>query len=227
MVINYSRFARLLERAKDLGTDAAAKPSVKRCWVDVLSADAEAFLLANKAMVGAETRRTKERREAGDALDKLDQPYREARAVCLAHAPDQVLPETLKAAPTDTDKKDAILTLVDILDDDPQATWAKDVLEGAFGLSAAKVVTELDEARAADGQFAAAQGARAAAFGPAYEKYVRFKNVVRQAHGASSYEYRRIHLRGNGQLAVEDDGDNKGEPGKPAEPGQPGQPAAG
>lgn len=101
------------------------------------------------------------------------------------------------------------------MDDDPNAPWAKDVLDGAFGQRAPKAVQELEEASAADVIFAKVQEARSTAFGLAYEKFVRFKNVVRQAYGPSSLEYRRIHVRSNGQLAVPD------EPGAPVEPGQP------
>jgi len=37
--------------------------------------------------------------------------------------------------------------------------------------------------------------ARAAAYGLAYEKYLAFKRVVRDAYGPSSKQYPRIHVR--------------------------------
>ena len=193
--INFGRFNRIMLRCVEAGTEAGMKASVTRMYEETLRPALEVYLAAHSAVAKAETALRKEHKEATDALITIDAPYREARSVVRAFAPETVLPDTLKAQPTDTDQLNAIKTLVGTLDEHSGQAWADEITQGEFGQHAAATVKELNEAIAADKQLASAREARAAAYGPAYERYLRFKGVVRNALGAKSRQYKRIHLR--------------------------------
>jgi hypothetical protein len=193
--IDYGRFQRILQRCAEVATEPTVKPSVSRVYHETLRAAAEAFLYAHAAVRKTETAFRKENREALDALASLNAPYREARSVVLAFAPETVLPDTLRSLSTDTDRLDAIEQLLDTLDDHAGEAWADELTQGTFGQLAASAVKELNEAIVANKALSAAREARAAAYGPAYERYLRFKRVVRDALGPKSRQYQRIHLR--------------------------------
>ena len=108
----------------------------------------------------------------------------------------------------------AIEKLLDVLDEHVGQPWADDLIQGEFGTKGAKAVKELNESIAANKALNKAQMARAQAYGPAYEKYLRFKRVVRDALGPSSKQYRRIHLRASS-------GDVEGDSAPPASAGAP------
>ncbi|MDC0748924.1 hypothetical protein [Polyangium mundeleinium] len=202
--IDYKRFHRVLTRSEELGVAPDARQVVSRVYADVLKAAAAAFLGAHKSVVAGESAAGKEGTEAAAALESIDRPYREARAVALAYVPTLRVPDTLKRQPTDTDKMTAIEALLDAIDDHVGSAWADDIVNGEFGKLAPQVVKEINESIDANKDLANAKQARAAAYGPAYEKYLAFKRVVRAAHGPASKEYKRIHLRASG--AAEDDG---------------------
>lgn len=193
--IEYGRFQRVLLRCAELAAEAGMKASVVRMHDETLRPWAEAYLEAQGAVVKAGAAFRKEHRGAAEALAAFDAPYREAHRVVRAFAPEAVLPDTLKAQPTDTDKLNALDQLLDTLDDHSGEAWADEIAEGALGQRAAAAVREMNEAIAADMQFAQARDARAAAYGPAYERYLRFKRLVRDALGSKSRQYKRIHLR--------------------------------
>ena len=193
--IDYARFSRVLLRCAEVASEQGIKLSVVRVYQDTLKSAAEAFLAADVAVRKAETAFKREQREAIEALDSLDRPYREVRSMVLAFAPESVLPETLRVQPTDTDKVDAIEKMLDAIDDHAGEAWADELSEGTFGQLAAATVQEIGEAIAANKGLASSREARAAAYGPAYERYLRFKRVVREALGAKSRQYQRIHLR--------------------------------
>ncbi|MDI1480049.1 hypothetical protein [Polyangium sp. y55x31] len=193
--IDYKRFYRILTRCQELGTDAGARPVVGRVYADVLKGSAEAFLTAHKSVLAGESAAGKEGAEANAALVSIDQPYREARAVALAYVPTLAVPDTLKRQPTDTDKVNALEELLDAIDDHVGTPWADEIVNGEFGQRAPMVIKEIRESVEANTALANAKHARATAYGPAYEKYLSFKRVVREVHGPSSKEYKRIHLR--------------------------------
>lgn len=140
----------------------------------------------------------------------LAQPYGEARSVLRAYVPHVTLPETLKGAPTDTDRKNAIEQLVDAVDDHAGQAWADEILAGPVGTQASQVIQELNEAIHADSALSIAQTERAKAHGLAYERYLAFKHVVRSAYGPKSPQYRSIHLRADG--TTDDDASANGTP---------------
>lgn len=194
--IDFPRFARMLERCREVATAADADAAVKRVYDDQLGSLAQKFLAAHAGLPAAETAAGTERAQAEAALAAIDQPYRKARAVARAYVPEISLPETLKVLPTDTDKLAAIQSLLDELDrrDDSEA-WAREQLEGEFGTRAPEVIREVREWIAANVSLAKAREARSSAYLPAYERYVDYKNVVRNTYGPRSAQYRRIHIR--------------------------------
>jgi hypothetical protein len=211
--IDYKRFGRVLGRCNEIATAKGAKPTIVRVYNDVLKKSADDYLAAQKAMVAAESAAGKETKEASTALADIDRPYREARAVTLAFIPTLKVPDTLKRQATDTDKVNGIEDLLDAIDDHTGAAWADELLTGNFGLKAPAVVKEINEAIAANKDLANAREARAQSFGPAYEKYLAFKRVVREAEGPQSKEYKRIHLAAPvGGAGDEDEDEGQGGP---------------
>jgi hypothetical protein len=201
--IRYNRFARLLARCGDLGTAEDADPCVALVYKDLLEAPAQSFLASHKVIMDAKTAAGTENKGASVALDDFDVHFRTARAVALAYVPALVVPETLKRQPTDTDKKEAIKDLLKAVNDRAGTPWAKKLLEGKFGTLAASVIGGLGGADQASTDLASARAARAQAYGPAYQQYLAFKNVVREVYGSHSRQYRRIHLRTAASADVE------------------------
>jgi 3-oxoacyl-ACP reductase-like protein len=195
MKIDYERFARVITRSIEVGNEPNADPVVATIFKQTLSDAAADYLALDAGVSTAMTSFGKENREALDALVSLDGPYRVARAAVLAMLPNTDLPDTLKSQPTDTDQLNAIARLLDLIDDHVGEQWADVLLAGEFGTKAAKTVQELSESIAANKALSKARSDRAAAYGPTYEKYLRFKQVVRNAYGPGSKQYRRIHLR--------------------------------
>jgi len=202
-MIDYRRFDRVLARCEEVAAEPEIDGSVKRVFEGRLKAPAAGFRAAHQKVTATESSFAKENAEALAALSGLDQPFRGARGEVLAVVPTTVLPETLKAQPTDTDRLTAIEGLLDVLDDNAGEDWSKALLSGPFGVGAQQAVKEITEAIAANKQLAAARTERATAYGPAYEAYLAFKRVVREALGPSSKQYQRIHIRGNGTVADE------------------------
>lgn len=207
MRIDYGRFVRVTSRCGEVAAAQGASSIVAIVYKEKAEGPITAFLNAHKAVEDAESAYTKEHREGREALVQLDQPYRLARSTVAALFPDIVLPETLKSLSTDTDKMLAVERLLDIVDDHVGTPWADLLLAGPFGQLAPKVVKELSESIAADSALYQAIVARAAAYGPAYEAYLPFKRVVRDALGPGSREYRRINLRASPSASKEDEED--------------------
>lgn len=212
MTVDHFRLNRILTRCGETAGATDCDTSVKRVYDELLVSEAMTYRGAYQALMDAEKKAKKELREALKALVEIDQPYRKARTVTLLYVKDLAVPETLKSLDTDTDRKDAISTLLGILDEhDDEPGWAQDLTAGEFGRLAPEAIRELDELIKASSDLEKAMRARAKAYGPAYEAYLGFKQVVRNAYGASSRHYRRIHVKSNGKLA-EDDPVDTGDP---------------
>lgn len=195
MSLDHPTFARILTRCHELGTQDGTDPAVRRVHADLLAPRASRYQAAHTALPGAETEARTERSEAHTALLAVDKPYRAARAIARAYVPTLTVPETLKTLSTDTDQAAAIQVLLDILDTRGEdEAWAREQLEGEFGRLAPIAVREMSEHTAASTALLKAREARATAYGPAWEQYLAFKNVVRHTYGAKSPEYRRIHV---------------------------------
>ncbi len=207
MSIDYERFARVITRSIEVAKEPDAHAVVVSVFNETLADTATAYLATEAAVLTGMTVFAKENREALDALAALDAPYRVARAAVLAILPETNVPDTLKSQPTDTDKLNAMIRLLDVVDDHVGQAWADTLLAGEFGTNAAKTIQEITESIAANKGLSKAKSDRAAAYGPTYEKYVRFKQVVRNAYGPGSKQYRRIHLRASpGAASQETDG---------------------
>ena len=188
-----------------------ADRSVKRVYNDILADDSATYLAAYQGLADAEVVAKKEGDEGVKALASIGPAYLKARSVAARYVKDVALPETLKSLTTDTDRKTAIGELLSILDDnDEENDWAKELMTSvpgeprAFGELAPEAIREISEWTAANVALSKAVRKRAEAFGAAYEAYLEFKDVVRNTYGPKSIEYRRIHLRKNGKLAVDD-----------------------
>lgn len=194
--IDYDRFNRLLTRCGEVAAEPGMKKSVVRVYTDVLKDAADHFRQAHWNVQQAQTAFGSEGSEALSALSALDGPYRETRSVVLAFVPAARLPDTLKVQPTDTDKLNAIEALLKVLEEHAAKPWAEEQKLGDFALQAPKTLTEIREAIAANKALAATREKRASAYGTAYERYLRFKHVVRDGLGSKSKQYKRIHARG-------------------------------
>ncbi len=202
--IDYGRFTRALNRCGEIAAEPGMKATVVLVYQEVLMSAAQTYLAADDGVTKAESSFGKENKEAIDALEALDGIYREARSVAAAFVTGLVLPDTLKTQRTDTDKVDAIEDLVGILDEHAGETWADTLSSGDFGQKAPKTIKEIHEAIEANKGLSEARTARAGSYGPAYEAYLKFKRVVRNALGPASKQYKRIHFR-DANTAVKDE----------------------
>lgn len=205
MAIDYEKFARYLLRCKEIADEPGMNPIVTAVYKEALENTADAYLKAYDAVSKATTAHEKEHGEAHKALSELDSPYRVARSAVMTIHPENVktLPDTLKSLPTDTDQLSAITKLLDVIDDYAGSAWADALLKGEFGGKAAAAIKEINEGIASNKALSGAQVERAKTYGPAYEKYLGFKRVVRNALGPGSKQYRRIHMRASPVAADE------------------------
>ena len=194
--IDYSTFDRLLTRAEEIANEPDVNRSVKRVFDERLREPGAAFRAAHAGLTAAETRARKEGAEGRASLAAIDAPYRITRAVAFSFVPELLLPTTLKQQSTDTDKMNAIGGLLRVLDERDEAeAWAADLLASDFGRLAPDTIREIEEWIQANKDLQQARDARVAASGPAYERFIAFKDVVRQVYGSKSRQYKRIHLR--------------------------------
>lgn len=193
--MDYDKMARILVRCGEIGTASDMKAIVKTTYSGVLQPKAEAFVLAYRLAVKAESTWATEGFEAQLAIASFDKPFREARSVVMAFVPTVIVPATLKQLNTDTDRLQAIKDLVSIVDEHKGLAWADELLGGDFGQNAEATKSEMLGAISASSALDKARKARATTFDPAYEAYLRFKRVVKDALGATSTEYKRIHVR--------------------------------
>jgi phosphotransferase system HPr-like phosphotransfer protein len=193
--IDYARFTRTLNRCEEIAGEPGMKASVVLTYTQVLEAASGVYRTADDGVTKAASAFAKENKEAHAALAALDGPYREARSMAAAFVTGIKLPDTLKVQATDTDKVDAIESLLSIVDDHQGEAWADLVLKGDLGAKGQATILEINEAIEANKGLSEARSVRAAAFGPAYEQYLKFKRVVRDALGAKSKQYKRIHVR--------------------------------
>jgi hypothetical protein len=212
-MIDYGRFARILKRCEEIAGAQGMNASVVQVHGGVLASSATAFLAADGAVTAAESAHGKAEEAAKTALDALDAPYRVARSTAAAFVAGIKLPETLKAQRTDTDKVTAVESLQKVLADHAGEEWAAALAQGEFGQKASVAVKAIKEATAANAVLGQAREARATAYGPAYEGYLKYKRVVRDARGSKSKEYRRIHVR-DGSVPVDEGGEKA--PAQPA-----------
>jgi hypothetical protein len=193
--IDYDRFRRLLTRCQEVASEPAMNAGVIAVYTGVVKPAADAFLKAHDAVAAGESELAAQSSQATVALREMDSLYRVARSVLLAFKPGTVLPTTLRSQTTDTDRMNAIEDLLKALNKHAGEAWADEQIQGAFGVAGAKAVASMKEAIAANKTLAKAREERASAYEPAYDGYIAFKRVVRDALGSKSKQYKRIHLR--------------------------------
>jgi hypothetical protein len=220
MYLNFDLLKRVLLRSKEIVDEAAVNPVLVQVYKKSLEGPANAFLAAHAAVTKASIAVNKENAEALDAIDALATPYAGARSTIMAVLPETAgaLPATLKSLPTDTDKLWAIGTLLEAIEERAGEAWADALLAGELGTKAPATIKEVHEAIDAIKEFAAASQDRTAAYGPACDKFYAFKRVVRDLLGASSKQYRRIHVRGSAKSLSEDQGAGGSEAGGSSSP---------
>lgn len=193
--MHYDKMTRVLTRCAEIAEAAGGKGSARATYLGILQEPAEEFLAANRAVMRAESTYTKERNEALAAVHQFDQPFREVRSVVMTFVSTTDLPATFKQLSTDMDRIQVIKTLMKIVDAHQTAPWAREIMAGAFGQQAEATILEINEAIAAGKALDNARKVRALAFDPAYEAFVRYKQVMRDDLGSTSNEYRRIQPR--------------------------------
>jgi hypothetical protein len=197
--IDHDRFNRVLTRCAELAAEPGMKQSIVRVHTDILKDASDHFRSAHWDVQQAQTAYGEKSADAERVLAALDAPYRETRSVVLAFVPAAKLPDTLKVQPTDTDRQNAIESLRKVLDSHTGKPWADEQKIGEFGQQAPAALVVLSKAIATNNALADARHARTVAYDAAYERYLRFKQVVRDALGQSSKHYKRIHLRRSSQ----------------------------
>jgi hypothetical protein len=198
--IDYARFHRLVTRCVEVAGEQGAPPVLVEVYNASIAQPLQQYLSASTAVETAQNSVSKEGTEASTALEALDGPYRVARSAAAAVIKTVKLPDTLKVQPTDTDKLNAIARLLAIINEHAGEAWADTLLAGDFGLKGDAAVQEIGEAIQASKALQKAKTDRAKAFDPAWEAYIDFKRLVRDAYGSNSKQYRRIHLRSSAGL---------------------------
>jgi hypothetical protein len=200
MAIDHVRFHRVASRCVEVAEEQDAPPVLVEVYKTSVEQPLQKYLSASTAVQDAWSHASAQGAEASEALAALDGPYRVARSATAAVVRNVKLPDTLKAQPTDTDKQNAIERLLDVINQYAGQPWADVLLTGEFGQKGAAALKEVGEAIEADKALQKARSARAQAFGPAWKAYRSFKRLVRDALGASSKQYRRIHVRSGAGL---------------------------
>jgi hypothetical protein len=197
MTIKFDRFTRVIRRCIEIREQPDIEPVIVTVYDEALAGPASAYLGAVAALTAATSARQQKRTGVTTALALVDAPYRTARSAIKAIHPEYATttPGTIKAMTTDTDKRIAIERLLGAVQKHAGAPWADALLQGEFGARAIPAIEALDDLVTANSDLSRAKTGRAAAFEPAYERYLDFKKVVREARGARSAEYKRIHLR--------------------------------
>ncbi|MFO0758672.1 MAG: hypothetical protein U0359_19415 [Byssovorax sp.] len=170
------------------------KTSVVLVYQQVLAPLLKTYLFADDAVTAAESSFAKENHELSAALGRPRRALPRGLSVTAAFVTGVVLPDTPKSQRTDTDKMSAIEDLIGVIDDHAGETWADLLAQGAFGKKGPETMKEIMEAIEANKELTEARKARAAAYGPAYEAYLKLKRVVRDVCGPTSKQYKRIHF---------------------------------
>jgi hypothetical protein len=187
---------RLVMRSGEVATTPGMAEEVTQVYSDVLAPAGAVFCTSHEAVAIAQTQAAKKALAVEGLLAEFDAVYRAARSVVLAYEPATTLPDTLKAQPTYTDALCALTTLVKVVKVHAGETWADKLSAGRFGTLAPKVEMGLTESISAGNVLAVARQQRANAYVAAYDRYLAFKRVVRDALGSSSVYYRKLNPRG-------------------------------
>lgn len=194
--IDYARFALVLQRCKEVAENQSASAQVRAAYQDVLSTASDVYLVAHAKAAVAEREFEEQNSHFSEAMTALDEPYCAARMAVKEHFPDAGLPPSLAECATLFDKAIAVETLLNILDDSfIDESWAAKEANSPFARKAPVIVRELGETVMLSPSLMTKLDERAVAYGPAFERHLIFKRVVRQATGPASGQYQSIHWR--------------------------------
>ena len=192
--MTHKQFFRLLARANEIASQPGMNKRVTQVHAAVFAPAADVYCENHEAVAVTESKLA----AANLALEKtfaaFDGCYRATRSVALAFHPALKVPETLKRQTTDTDKLIAVTTLVDLVTSHATEDWAKDELAGEFGSLSQTYTAELNLVITNARLLSTAKQTRATLYPEAYEKFLSFKQVVKDTLGASSPEYRRLKV---------------------------------
>lgn len=204
--LEYDFIYRILTRAAEVASEPGMNICVVNAYDGLLKGPSEVFCKAHQDVCDALGSYGKDTRDAVEAFDVLDTHYKLARTMVRAFAPEKILPDTLRSLATDTDKLNAIKSILGALSKHAGEKWADDILAGDFGAQGPKAAKDLEDAIASNKALAQARDARAEAYGLAYEKLVVFRRVVRDALGSRSKQYKRLQLKQRKSAAPEEQG---------------------
>ena len=204
MAVDFDVFNRLATRCSEVVTEAGASPVLVSVYQKSSEQPLTRFADAHTAVERGEVRENKARNNLDKTLEEMDPLFRMARSAVAAVLPEEVLPDTLKMQPTDTDKRNAISKLLGIISKHGGEAWADTLLQGDFGQKAPIAEQQLNEAIEASNAVQKARSDRAAAFDPAWGAFLKFKRLVRDTYGATSKQYRRLRLRTSAAAVSED-----------------------
>jgi hypothetical protein len=197
---------RILTRAAEVASEPGMNICVVNAYDGLLKGPSDVFCKAHQDVCDALSSYRKDTRDAVEAFDVFDTHYKLARTMVRAFVPEKILPDTLRSLTADTDKLIAVGSLLGTLSKHAGEKWADDILAGEFGVQGPKVMKDLEDAIASNKALAEARDARAEAYGPAYEKLVVFRRVVRAALGSRSKQYKRLQLKQRKSAAPEEQG---------------------
>ncbi|HSN86229.1 MAG TPA: hypothetical protein VL025_05690 [Thermoanaerobaculia bacterium] len=195
MAVDFVLFRRLASRCIEVTRDPGASPVIMAVYQASSREPLTRFLAAFAEVEEGVSRWNRARAGAARALAELDPVFRSARSAVAAVEPAEVLPKTLKALTTDTDKRRAIERLLEIIGRFAGEAWADVLLQGAFGQQGAATIQAITGAYHAGVALDRARKARASAFKPAWAAFLGFRRVVREAYGKSSNQYQRLRVR--------------------------------
>lgn len=212
MSIDYPRFWRVIDRSKRLAGRDDVKAIVKTTYEKLLAAPGESFLVAHKSIADILSRKKKEKGEALVTLEQIRPAYDEARTAMQNFLAGVAIPPPLGSLSTPNEQYQAISDALGLIDahkgsDEEGAdgeAWAKDLAAGPFYALAPVALREIDDWIQVNGDSEQVVRDRATAYAAAYPAFLRFRNQVRASYGDKSIHYRRLIVKSDGKLAVDD-----------------------
>lgn len=194
--IDYARFALVLMRCAEIARDEGAGSQVRVVYQGLLEGALVSYLRAHDEAVAAQRVFEADHADLNGLIDGLDAAYGAARAVVKEHFSDAGLPSSLLDLGTLFDKLNVAESLLNILDDSfVDEPWAAKEMNGPFGRRMPGLLKDAGAAVLSDAPLFSKLEERALRYGPAYERHLQFKRVVRQVYGPASGHYQSIHWR--------------------------------
>ena len=194
--IDYARFALVLLRCGEIARDEGAGSGITVLYQELLENASLSFLRAHEEAILAERAFEVAHPELFALVDGLDAAYAASRSTVKDHFPDAGLPEALIGLSSLFDKLNAAESLLNILDDSfVDEPWAAKEMNGPFGRRMPGLLKDIGALVLADARLLDSIEERALRYGPAFERHLQFKRVVRHVYGAASGHYQSIHWR--------------------------------